>query len=374
MPKISGPEEGPVTVTGASGYIGSHVVKNLVEAGYNVRACVRDTSRTDKISYLHAMDEKGPGRIELYSCDLMKATEGSYDEAFAGCSAVFHVAADIGTDPTYGKPSPQNIYEGLLDATGGVLESCRKAGTIKRVVYTSSCAAVMGPGNPDRSADYIYTEDDWAGGSYESLEERHTSTNREGKVVMNWTVERNSYAKGKVDAEKLGYEFGEKHGIDVVSCCPCHVLGPLLGKPHDTIWQHKIGLFLSGTTDRDPNFSPVEGPEKWNIIDVRDIAEAQRLMATSDVAQNGSRYMLVATDESGEPSMRMLLDMLGELYPDIDVAGDYDPPDTDARLRARCTKAITELGLKTHEVRDTLKATGDTLIEFGCITPARKSS
>ncbi len=372
MPSISGPEEGPVAVTGASGYIGSHLVKNLVEAGYNVYACVRDTSRTDKISYLHAMDEKGPGNIELYSCDLIKAAEGSYDEAFAGCSAVFHVAADIGTDPTYGKPSPQRIYDGLLDATGGVLESCRKAGTVKRVVYTSSCAAIMGGG---RFADYIYTEEDWVGGSYESLEERHTSTNPEGKISMNWTVEQKDYAKGKVDAEKLGYAFGEKHGIDVVSCCPCHVLGPLLGKPHNTIWQHRIGLFLSGTTFRDLTFAPVDGPGmRWNIIDVRDIAEAQRLMATSEVAQNGSRYMLVATDESGELSMRMLLDLLAELYPEIDVARDYDPPATDARLRARCTKAITELGLKTHHVRDTLKATGDTLIEFGCITPARKSN
>ena len=266
MPAISGPDAGPVAVTGASGFIGAHVVKNLVENGYQVRACVRDSSLTEKMAYLMAIDEKGPGSVELFSCDLMKAAEGAYDEAFNGCAAVFHVAADIGTNKTYGSPSPEVMYEGLLAATAGVLESCRKAGTVKRVIYTSSTAAVMGPGLPDRPVDFEYTEDDWAGGSYETLEQRFTSTNRKGETFMNWNVERSSYAKGKVDAEKYSYEFGETNGIDVVSVCPCHVLGPLMGKPHDTVWQHRIGLMLAGTTDFPP------AGTNWNIIDVRDIA------------------------------------------------------------------------------------------------------
>jgi nucleoside-diphosphate-sugar epimerase len=366
MSAISGPQDGPVAVTGASGFIGAHVVKNLVETGYAVRACVRDETRTDKMSYLVDINEKGPGSVEFYSCDLMKASEGAYDEAFAGCSAVFHVAADIGTDKTYGKPSPQTQYDSLLAATEGVLESCRKAGTVKRVVYTSSTAAVMGPGAPGRPVDYVYTEDDWAGGTYDTLEQRYTSTNRHGEVFKNWNVERSAYAKGKVDAEKFGYAFGEKHGIDVISVCPCHVLGPLMGKPHDAVWQHRIGIFLSGNTD-----FPARGMD-WNIIDVRDIAETQRLIATSEVAKNGSRYNMVANDESGEPTMRELLDVLGELFPDIDVAGDYEPEASTTRLRARCTRAIEELGLKPHDVRDTLKATGDTLIALGAIEPARK--
>ncbi|MDG2072467.1 MAG: NAD-dependent epimerase/dehydratase family protein [Pseudomonadales bacterium] len=366
MPAISGPDAGAVAVTGASGFIGAHVVKNLVENGYQVRACVRDSSLTEKMAYLMAIDEKGPGSIELFSCDLMRAAEGAYDEAFIGCAAVFHVAADIGTNKTYGSPSPEVMYEGLLAATAGVLESCRKAGTVKRVVYTSSTAAVMGPGLPDRPVDFEYTEDDWAGGSYETLEQRYTSTNRKGETFMNWNIQRSSYAKGKVDAEKFGYEFGETNGIDVVSVCPCHVLGPLMGKPHDTVWQHRIGLMLAGTTD-----FPSAGMN-WNIIDVRDIAEIQRLAATSHLATNGSRYMAVAHEESGEPTMQELLDTLGELFPNFNIAGDYVPDQSDTRLRAKCTKAINELGLKPHNVLDTLRDTGNSLIDLGCIEPALK--
>ncbi len=367
MPAIAGPQDGPVAVTGASGYIGSHVVKNLVEAGYSVRACVRDANRGDKTVYLNAINASGPGSIQYFSCDLMKASDGAYDEAFAGCSAVFHVAADIGTDPAYDRPSPQSMYDSLLAMTSGVLESCRRSDSVRRVMYTSSTAAVMGPGAPGRPKDYEYTEADWAGGTYESLDERYTHTNNKGEVVNGWSIERAAYAKGKVDAEKAGYEFGDRYGIDVVSCCPCHVMGPLLGLPHNTVWQRRIGLFLSGKSD-----FPPQGMN-WNIVDVRDIATTQRLMATSNVARNGSRYMMVATDESGEPTMRELLATLAKLFPKINVAGDYVADESNTRLRAKCTKAIKELGLQTHDIQDTLRDTGNSLIELGAIEPAWKA-
>ncbi|MFT5578895.1 MAG: nucleoside-diphosphate-sugar epimerase, partial [Paraglaciecola psychrophila] len=138
MTAISGPDAGPVAVTGASGFIGSHVVKNLVEAGFTVRACVRDASRSDKMAYLLTIGEAGPGSVELFSCDLLEAGNGAYDQVFAGCAAVFHVAADLGTDPKYGPPTAQMTYDSLLAATAGVLASCERAKTVQRIVYTSS--------------------------------------------------------------------------------------------------------------------------------------------------------------------------------------------------------------------------------------------
>ncbi len=370
MSHISGPSDGPVAVTGASGYIGSNVVTNLVNAGYTVRACVRDASREDKVSYLLAMNGQGSGSVEVFSCDLFKAHEGVYDEVIKGCPAVFHVAADLGSDPAYGKPDPQRVFDGCMTTTKGVLDSCLKAGTVKRVVYTSSCAAVMGLGDGGKDAGgYEYGDEDWAGaGPYETIESRWTVTSpRTGKVHKLWSLERQAYAMGKVEAERYGYSFGEQHGIDVVSCNPCHVLGPILGKSQNTGWQHRLGLMLMGQSGHEGRRNML-----WNIIDVRDIAEAQRLMATSSVAKNGSRYMLVATDASGELTVQELIDTLNDLYPDIDVAGDYAPPPTPDEPHAKCTKAIKELGLKTHSVLDTLKDTGDSLIELGAIEPIRR--
>ena len=107
--------------------------------------------------------------------------------------AVFHVAADLGSDPTYGERNPQRTFDGCMTTTKGVLESCRKAGTVKRVVYTSSTAAVMGAGEGGSDASgYEYKDDDWAGpGPYETIESRWTVTSpRSGKVHRLWTLER----------------------------------------------------------------------------------------------------------------------------------------------------------------------------------------
>lgn len=372
MPPISGPVDGPVAVTGASGYIGSHVVKNLVEAGYTVRACVRDASREDKVSYLLAMNGQGEGSVEIFSCDLFKANEGEYDDVFAGCSVVFHVAADLGSDPAYGERNPQRVFDGCMTSTKGILDSCAKAGTVKRVVYTSSSAAVMGlrPGGKDASG-YEYQDDDWAGeGPYETIEERWTVTSRRtGELRKLWTLDRQPYAMGKVEAEQYAYKFADEQDFDVVSVNPCHVLGPILGTSQNTGWQHRIGLMLKGEGGHEGRFNSL-----WNVIDARDIAEAQRLLATSDVAKNGSRYILAATDESGELTVQELIDTLSDIYPDINVAGDYEPPPTPDHPHGKSTKAINELGLKTHTILETLKDTGDSLIELGAIEPAMKNA
>ena len=68
------------------------------------------------------------------------------------------------------------------------------------------------------------------------------------------------------------------------------------------------------------------------------------LMATSSVATNGSRYILGATDESGELSARQMRDALSGLYPDVAVGGAWRTPDTPDFWHAKCTKAIRELG------------------------------
>ncbi|MDH5674078.1 MAG: NAD-dependent epimerase/dehydratase family protein [Myxococcales bacterium] len=358
-------------MTGASGYIGSQVVKCLIEDGFSVHGCVRDPSREDKTAHLLALADKGPGSLRIFGADLLQAGQGAYDEAFAGCAAVFHVAADLGSDPSYGPPTPQRTFDSCMTATKGVLESARKAGTVKRVVYTSSTSAVMGLRPGGKSAEgYEYKDDDWAGeGPYETIEERWTVTSpRSGKVHKLWTLERQAYAMGKVEAEQYAYRWGNEHGIDVVSCCPCHVLGPLTAKAHDATWQRRIGLMLQGRSGHRmrPNML-------WNIVDVRDVARSQVLMATSEVATNGSRYMLAAPDSGGELTVQQLLDTLRELYPDVNVGGDYEPPPTEDQPHAKSTKAIGELGLQPHDTRQTLRDTCESLIAIAGVQPALKA-
>jgi nucleoside-diphosphate-sugar epimerase len=131
---------------------------------------VRDASREDRTAHLLAMNGRGVGKVELAEADLLD--DGAYDDIFRGCSAVFHVAANFGTDPRWaaatsviGRLSPvdevvakdkeepttsydQGVYDSLVVATERVLASIEKSGgSVKRLIYTSSYAAIGGPGS-----------------------------------------------------------------------------------------------------------------------------------------------------------------------------------------------------------------------------------
>ena len=94
MPSVTS-ADGPVAVTGASGYVGSHVVIALLKRGYTVHACVREANNPDKTDHLLALNNDGyPGKLKRFSTNLLD--EGSYDEPIAGCSAVLHVGTAMG--------------------------------------------------------------------------------------------------------------------------------------------------------------------------------------------------------------------------------------------------------------------------------------
>ena len=83
----------------------------------------------------------------------------------------------------------------------------------------------------------------------------------------NWTVDTNAYAKGKLDTELAAYEWGKENSIDVVSCNPCHVLGPLLAPGQlsgGVLWQSRVAAMMEG---EDGHAGRGEG--LWNVIDVR---------------------------------------------------------------------------------------------------------
>jgi nucleoside-diphosphate-sugar epimerase len=111
-----------------------------------------------------------------------------------------------------------------------------------------------------------------------------------------WTAEDNAYGKGKTDCEILLYEWGAANGIACMSFCPSVVLGPVLAAAHDMTWQHRLGEIFASHYCLDI---------LWNITDVSDIAETQRLMAESPCAVNGSRYLNGSPgDGSGDGSGR----------------------------------------------------------------------
>jgi dihydroflavonol-4-reductase len=129
----------PVAVTGASGYVGSWVVREFLARGYTVHATVRDPERPDRVAHLVRASEGQPGTLHLHRADLLQ--EGSFDRAFAGCGIVVHTASPFFIKA---KDPQKELVDPALQGTRNVLGSVERAPTVTRVVLTSSVAAING--------------------------------------------------------------------------------------------------------------------------------------------------------------------------------------------------------------------------------------
>lgn len=351
------PADGPVAVTGASGYIGSWIVRDLIDQGFEVRACVRDKNNPDKIEHLLAMNDTTPdGNVELFAADL--GEPGSYNEIFEGCSGVIHSGATVG----YNRETPQEVYDGCFTDVEHVVNSAMESGSVKRFVFTSSFAAVSHP----RPEGYVFSEKDWCGDNIEGYRGAWT----EEQITRNRDI---AYAMAKANAERMMYKMAEESGsIDAIAILPLHVIGPLMCVNHDQSWswQNCIKFMLKGKDYKKSK----GGRMLWNNVDVRDVAKAHRLAAMSSVAGNGSRYILSASDQSGELFTFELQARLKELFPGItDIGGEEMQDGQPARKtydspRAYCSLAREELGLTTYSIDETLKATGDSYIALGLLS------
>src|SRR2546425_6319736 len=113
-------------VTGATGFVGSHVAQVLAEQGADLRLLVRSSSDPKNIQQLNA------DRVVGDLCD-----PESIDRAMAGCDVVFHVAADY----RLWIRDPEQMYRANVEGTRAILQATRK-NRVRRVVYTSSVATV----------------------------------------------------------------------------------------------------------------------------------------------------------------------------------------------------------------------------------------
>jgi dihydroflavonol-4-reductase len=242
----------PVLVTGASGFIASRIVEHLLAKGYKVRGTVRSLAKERDIAALRAL----PGaeeRLELMQADLL--APGAYDAAAAGTEHVMHTASPYMLDA---KDPQKDLVDPAVMGTKNVLAACARAKTVKRVVLTSSMAAIT----DEPESDHVLTEEDW-----------NTKS----------SLDRNPYYFSKTMAEKAGWKFveEEKPGFDLVVINPFLVIGPSLMPAINTSSQMFVDL-LKGVYPGVMNLT-------WGFVDVRDVAEAHVLAMETPAARG--RYL-----------------------------------------------------------------------------------
>lgn len=261
-----------VLVTGGSGFIGSHVIVQALKSGYRVRTTVRSKKRAE---LLHekirngGVPEQLATTVEIYEADLSSAQ--GWEEACRGCDYVLHVASPF--PPSLPK-NDDDLIKPACEGTLNVLKASKKAGTVKRVVITSSFAAV-GYGHKQRNSDNPFTERDWT-------------------ILENPERPIGPYERSKTIAEKAAWKWlkEEGAGIEMVTVNPVVVLGPSLGKEENTSLEIPAKL-LNGDFPALPKVS-------FGIVDVRDVADLHiKAMETPEAA--GNRYIAI----SDEPSVSM---------------------------------------------------------------------
>ncbi len=238
----------PVLVTGANGYVASWLVKQLLEAGHTVHATVRNPDDDSKVGHLRRIAEQASGELKFFKADLLD--DGAFDAPMQDCELVFHTASPF---VQWNITDPQaQLIQPAKRGTLNVLESVERVATVKRVVLTTSVAAIYGDAcDAQKVAGGVFTEAHW-----------NTTSNEEHQA----------YSYSKTVAERVAWEAVEgQNRWDLVCINPSLVMGPSLATNSQSTSLSTIKELVDGT--QRTGVPKLE----FGIVDVRDVANAHYL-------------------------------------------------------------------------------------------------
>ncbi|TGO44094.1 hypothetical protein BOTNAR_0947g00010 [Botryotinia narcissicola] len=337
-----------ILLTGANGFVGSWVLDHLLRQGHFVRAIIRSESKAERVSsdfpaykshldFGIVPDITAPGAF-----DEVVKSDPSFD-------VVIHTAS-----PFLYKAITDNreFLDPAIRGTMGVLESVKKnAPEVKRVVVTSSCAAIINfteevVSQPQK----VYTEEDWNPTTWESALEGTPNQ---------------AYQASKKFAELASWDFVEKEkpNFDLVTLTPPMVYGPLRHTIQSTkdLNQSNLRIYTGLVNLSKDAELPPNGLHAFT--DVRDLAEAHVLAATLPEA-SGQRFIVC----EGQISSQDISDILRKNIPELEertpkgVPGDKGLE--DGSFACSSEKAGKVLGLKFRSKEETFVDLARQLLEI----------
>ncbi|MBK7297878.1 MAG: NAD-dependent epimerase/dehydratase family protein [Flavobacteriales bacterium] len=344
----------PVMVTGANGYVASWLVKRLLDDGLTVHAAVRNPNDEKKIAHLKEAAAKSKGQIKFFAGDLLKP--GSYKAAMEGCELVYHTASPFTTTV---KDPQKELIDPAVKGTENVLRSATEVGSVKRVVVTSSCAAIYG--------DAIDTVNAPGGKLTEEIWNTTSS------------LEYQPYSFSKTLAEKKAWELAKSQDKwDLVTVNMSLVMGPALNPGNTTSESINILKMLGGGEMK--MGAPRMGV---GLVDVRDVAEAHFKAGFTPTAKG--RYITSAHSTDLLEMGKVLLPKYGDRFPLptkalpkwlLMIIGPFTSKlftrpfirkNVDVPWNADNSKIKKELGMTFRPMKETMEDSFQNLIDEGIL-------
>jgi len=247
-----------ILVTGGSGFIAKHIVLQLLNEGFEVRASVRSMDRSAEIMAAMVLHAKNTDSLDtrLTFCELDLNSDAGWDDALQNCQALMHTASPF---PMEQPEDEQVLIKPAVEGTLRALKAAQKAG-VERIILTSSIVSIY---NKRLAAGRNrYDETDWS------------ETNSPMATA---------YSKSKTQAEKAAWNYVREHPeLKLTSICPSLVLGPPLdGKIGASLGV--IARLMNGKDPMVPNLGMA-------LVDVRDIAQ-MHVRALQRPESAGNRFI-----------------------------------------------------------------------------------
>lgn len=308
-------------VIGGTGFVASLLVKLLLEKGYAVNTTVRDPDNQKKVCHLHELQNLGD--LKIFKADL--TDESSFDAPIAGCDLVFHLATPV----NFASKDPENdMIKPAIQGVLNVLKACGKAKTVKRVVMTSSAAAVSI--NNLQETGLVMDEKNWTDVEFLSSVKPPT-----------W-----GYPASKTLAEKAAWKFAEENNIKLITVIPSLMAGRSLTLDVPS----SVCLAMSLLRGDEFLMNGLKGMQMLSgsisITHVEDVCRAHIFLAEKESASG--RYICCAANTS----VPELAKFLNKRYPQYKSPTEFGDFPSKAKLIISSEKLIKEGFTYKYSIED----------------------